>query len=755
MLELKNVSKFYYSKNTVTSGFSKVNMKLDSGEFVAITGESGSGKSTLLNVLSGLDSYEEGEMYINGEETSGYTEKDFESYRKKYIGNIFQNFNLINSYTVYQNIELVLLINGYKKKNIKEKILKTLEKVDLLKYKNTKVSKLSGGQKQRVAIARVLAKETPIIVADEPTGNLDSKTAENIVELLKEVAKDKLIIIVTHNYDQIEKYVTRKITMHDGRIIEDKKIDNTSNIENKENNDKKENINNKDTNQIVQNKKHGLTNINKWRLAIRNTFNIKIKFLLLLIVYLFVSISVVAGYSALKKQEYEESNLGYNNYFNNLSDKRIIINKNDLSEITSEDFEKIKSLNNIDSIVENDLLLDRYLVASFENNGFLVHAKSIDSYTEDVKIGRMPENENEVLLYLSKSYYLFDKIDTFIGKELTVMNNEGMSNVLDGNVTIVGVSYSEEEDSNAYNNGMYKIYITNDNLDKVRKNISISYGEIEIEFNDKILQSYRVLPNENVPEGKAYVSEELNYMTKRNNCINYNMNIYLKNLYFEDNMDVKIGKTYNKKNIKNLLGLEEYDRYRQVIFVNPDQYYALYNKGNYQSSVYIKDVKQLDNTIEELKKMDYKVFYVKDSLVDGMGETRVFVNTIRIILSVVVMVVLFFVSYFVIKLIMKSRNIYFSTIRILGATKKNSKELLKIELFTILNISYLLTVGIIILIKQNIIKIQYLQSMITYLNIFDLCILYAILFIISLLISVQYAKQLFKKSAMNTYREEA
>ena len=116
MLELKNVSKYYYKKGMITSGFSKVNLKFDIGEFVAITGESGSGKSTLLNVISGLDTYEDGEMYINGEETSYYTEKDYEKYRKKYIGNIFQSFNLVNSYTVYQNVELICLLNGFKRK---------------------------------------------------------------------------------------------------------------------------------------------------------------------------------------------------------------------------------------------------------------------------------------------------------------------------------------------------------------------------------------------------------------------------------------------------------------------------------------------------------------------------------------------------------------------------------------------------------------------------------------------------------------
>ena len=161
LINLKNVSKFYYSKGVIASGFTKVNLEFDHGEFVAITGESGSGKSTLLNVISGLDSYEEGEMYINGEETSHYTEKDFENYRRKYIGNIFQSFNLVNSYTVYQNIELVLLLNGNKKRNIKNDVLELIKKVGLNKFRNTKVSKLSGGQKQRVAIARALAKETP------------------------------------------------------------------------------------------------------------------------------------------------------------------------------------------------------------------------------------------------------------------------------------------------------------------------------------------------------------------------------------------------------------------------------------------------------------------------------------------------------------------------------------------------------------------------------------------------------------------
>ena len=181
MLRLERVSKFYSAGGLVSTGFSKVDLSFDIGEFVAITGESGSGKSTLLNVISGLDSYEEGEMYVGGRPTSGFSKEDLEDYRKKYIGSIFQTFNLINSYTVYQNVELVLLTSGYSREEIPARVMDIIDQVGLSAYAKTKASKLSGGQKQRVAIARALAKETPIIVADEPTGNLDSQSAARCV----------------------------------------------------------------------------------------------------------------------------------------------------------------------------------------------------------------------------------------------------------------------------------------------------------------------------------------------------------------------------------------------------------------------------------------------------------------------------------------------------------------------------------------------------------------------------------------------
>ena len=286
MIRLKNVSKYYHKDGVITSGFTKINLELHLGEFVVITGESGSGKSTLLNVISGLDSYEDGELYINGEETSHYTEDDYLAYRRKYVSNIFQNFNLVNSYTVYENIELALLMNGKSKKEIKNDVLELIDKVKLTKYKNTLVSKLSGGQKQRVAIARALANDTPIIVADEPTGSLDSKSSKEILKLLHEISKDKLIIVVTHNKSEIEEYATRLIRMHDGKLLEDKVV-------NKINLDK--NIQEKEVKSI--------TNFNKIILGFRNAFNIPIKFLLMFIIFLLITVTLITNYGAFQMSE--------------------------------------------------------------------------------------------------------------------------------------------------------------------------------------------------------------------------------------------------------------------------------------------------------------------------------------------------------------------------------------------------------------------------------------------------------------------
>ena len=223
LLRLKNIGKIYDSNDILTIGIRGVTLDFDYNEFVTIEGESGSGKSTLLNVIAANDSYEEGELYFNGAETSHYSETDWEKYREKNIAMVFQDFNIIENLTVLENVELALLRieNKAKRRKIAEGLI---EKVGLVAQKNRKGSKLSGGEKQRTVIARALAKDSPIILADEPTGNLDVKASKEVAALLKAVSKDKLVIVVTHNPEFFVEYATRRVTIFDGSVKEDNVI---------------------------------------------------------------------------------------------------------------------------------------------------------------------------------------------------------------------------------------------------------------------------------------------------------------------------------------------------------------------------------------------------------------------------------------------------------------------------------------------------------------------------------------------------
>ena len=221
MIKLTNLSKYYQSGTTVTLGLRKINLSLSCNEFVVITGESGSGKTTLLSTISGLLPYEEGELYFSGIPTSHYDASDWEQYRKEHIAFIFQNYNLIDSYTALENVMTSLLIQGMCPAKAKQTAMHYLERVGIAAYASHHASELSSGQKQRLSIARALAKNTKIIVADEPTGNLDVENGKQIMQLLSELATDKLVLVVTHNYEEAAPFATRKIRMYDGEIVED------------------------------------------------------------------------------------------------------------------------------------------------------------------------------------------------------------------------------------------------------------------------------------------------------------------------------------------------------------------------------------------------------------------------------------------------------------------------------------------------------------------------------------------------------
>lgn len=233
MLNLKNIKKTYHTGGFSQHALKDFSLQFRQNEFVAILGPSGSGKTTLLNIIGGLDRYDSGDLIINNKSTKKFKSIDWDFYRNNCVGFIFQNYNLISHISVLENVEMGMTLSGVGKKEKRKKAKELLERVGLKQHINKKPNQLSGGQMQRVAIARALANDPDIILADEPTGALDTKISRQIMELIASIAKDKLVIMVTHNKELAEEYATRIVKMQDGEIIED-----TNPIAKDESNDK-------------------------------------------------------------------------------------------------------------------------------------------------------------------------------------------------------------------------------------------------------------------------------------------------------------------------------------------------------------------------------------------------------------------------------------------------------------------------------------------------------------------------------------
>ena len=221
MLELKSIRKIYKSGDEKVEALKGIDLKFRESEFVSILGQSGCGKTTLLNIIGGLDRYTTGDLIINGKSTKKFKDRDWDAYRNYKIGFVFQSYNLIGHQTILSNVELALTIGGISKKERRERSIKALEEVGLKEHIHKKPNQLSGGQMQRVAIARALVNNPDIILADEPTGALDTKTSVQVMEILKKISKNKLIIMVTHNPELAQEYSSRIIRILDGVITED------------------------------------------------------------------------------------------------------------------------------------------------------------------------------------------------------------------------------------------------------------------------------------------------------------------------------------------------------------------------------------------------------------------------------------------------------------------------------------------------------------------------------------------------------
>ena len=221
MLELKNIVKEYPAGGLPVEALKGVSLQFRESEFVSILGPSGCGKTTLLNIIGGLDQYTSGDLVINGRSTKDYKDRDWDAYRNHSVGFVFQSYNLIPHQTVLQNVELALTLSGVSKAERRRRAKEALERVGLGSQLKKRPSEMSGGQMQRVAIARAIVNDPDIVLADEPTGALDTETSVQVMEILKEISKDRLIVMVTHNPELAQRYSTRIVRMLDGQVTGD------------------------------------------------------------------------------------------------------------------------------------------------------------------------------------------------------------------------------------------------------------------------------------------------------------------------------------------------------------------------------------------------------------------------------------------------------------------------------------------------------------------------------------------------------
>lgn len=490
MIELQNISKFYYTDTSVTLALNKINLTFPETGFVCITGESGSGKSTLLNIISGLDTFDDGEMFFDGNPTFQFDKTDWENYRREKIGFVFQNYGLIGHYSTLDNCMAALLIQGLDEETSKKKALDYLEKVGLKEQIKLRASDLSSGQKQRLSIARALAKNTPVIVADEPTGNLDSETSAQIIDLLKELSEDKLIIMVTHDYERVEHVATKKIRLHDGELVSavdvnqgalnksvsfenagDSEISATNEDENKIANDSETNLTSELENESLKE-----SNLDK-KEKIKDFFNIKLKQnikafrffgmdlrgqrtrnAVFMMFFIFTSLVSFIFLGELFLNKDDRSTREYDNSaFLNETDKRILVKRADGARLKSEDAATLKKLNYVTDVDTNDLCNDinfyinegsdyRVLhgdktedgqkvsrVEFIETKKYMRTASAISS--DELKDGRLPQSKDEVVLYSNKEYELGDKVHIYFKNEHLWDNGE----YYDKDFTVVGL----------------------------------------------------------------------------------------------------------------------------------------------------------------------------------------------------------------------------------------------------------------------------------------------------------------------------
>ena len=759
MLKLENITKIYEGKNFKQIALNDVTLAFRNNEFVSILGPSGSGKTTLLNIIGGLDKYTYGNLIIDGVSTKKYKERDWNNYRSKKVGFIFQSYNLINHQTVLSNVLLSLNIAGKPKKESIKLAKKVLKDVGLENYIKKKPKELSGGQMQRVAIARALVTNPDIILCDEPTGALDSQTSIQIMELLKEISKEKLVIMVTHNVTLANKYSDRVIALNDGVITYDTSPYEVENYSLKK----------------IKNKRKTMNKFTSLSLSFNNLLTKKSRTLLtsfagsIGIIGIALVLSLSKGtqkyINKIEKNTFSkypisimESYIDYQNMFdkekesckngsicsiNDLTNNVVNDNKinsiSKFSNILKQNYENINNYTldinynyNIDlniykdnKMIENSSL---YFKEFFNNNSPL-----LKEYT--LIYGKLPEKYNEIVivtdengklpLSLMKSLFLNEDID------LSKTINISYEKIIDSKFKLVSETsyYMYENDTWQYiKNNQDKI---NDILDK-SINLKIT-GILKLNKDAIISESGFIGYSKKLIN---YLNDEVNSSNIKKSILeNKDINPLTNNLY-DENMTYEMLLDSISINDKNPIKIDIYPKdYKSKEKI--ESIIKKYNEENSNDKVYYTDyLKVFLNSITSLIKM---ITYVLTA----------FIGVSLIVSSIMISIITY------ISVLERTKEI--GILRSLGASKKDIKNIFKAETIIIGTISGFIGVGVTLLLNKVIDKVIYNLmgiSHITYLPwnyIFYLILISIVLCLISGLVPAKIAS---KKDPVISLRSE-
>jgi len=732
MIKLKNVSKFYSKNQTVSLGLRKINLELGVNEFVAIVGESGSGKTTLLNVISGIDSYEEGELYINDEETSYFSKEDWENYRKKYIAFIFQSYNLIESYTVLQNVEAALILSGYPKEELRERAEGIIERVGLTDHKNHKATKLSGGQKQRVVIARAIAKDAPIIVADEPTGNLDSESAKNIVELLREISKDKLVIVVTHDFTQVKDQATRRIRIYDGEVVEDKKIEKV----------KAKNL------PSLEDKDYQMDFKETIKMVVRNLLATPKKSILLFVIFIFVTFFFAFIYGGFLYAQTEQS--GYNPNFDFAPETRIVVNKKDGTFFTESELNEIQSDSKVRTIVTNDFMLEYYRSLYLE--------WEVDNNEGDVYLSRplilpisflgsdyetMPEDE--VVVSLPEYNFMSEPYD-LTGDRIQLQKSDGIQNF-----TIN--KYFDSTDLVDTLGGRYQAVIfVHENLWQSMSRevgffmiakMSITYSASSSQEMILNLFNEQVTVNDSLDDDEINVSSHYFQMTG-----DFESDILI-NAFYEDFEAEDI--TINLKQLSDS-NIELNSRiYNEFFSVDEPYQISVFTNDGIDARNYVNDLSR-DKADGELL---YTVYHPASASSGNQLEGLIFLimNFGLILMFGILFIGIFFISYVIIKNIINSKLNDYAIFRTIGANKATIRSFIYLENIFVAIVAYLVFI-LVIIFGTPFIKEEGFLYVLKFYNFKYTSYLFIFIMLFSALISRRYLSRVYHDSVAETLRRE-